>query len=761
MALGVARARRLAGQATRAAEAAQTNARQAAVAARQSRNAANDAAAHAEAAAKAADKAADEAGRAVNAAKESTDAANAATTAANDSQTAADQARSVAELARKADTERLTEQQEENVLAAEESKKEHDARVSAAEWEIGRAQQLNTATEKLREEATTASDPQVMAAKGRRLAVKLLTTGGTWTRTAAAVALEDTDPDVVEFVRTGLTVAMEQDDRASAGHIAATSDKPAQQEAALAVMDKPIAQVREFLRTRAYPGKEHDDRIAVSRIMEASGPGVKAAANKALDGSAADVDQFLETGQYKARESDERVAVSQAMAVGDPEVKAAAQAALSGPPSELHEFLQVGLYRAQQRDANAAAHTAEIDILLAGADRSAALAHKDAAQAQRVAADARDEATEAVKWADKARKSAEKADTYAKQADKSADQAADSAKRAAESARSANSAAASARKDAQAATHSAAQAQHSATIATAYSYQANNSAYQAHVSAETAGKDATAAAKASAEAMKTAADLLVSEMKAQIQDELLKANKPLSDSELRKAVEKHLVKYRRSLLGGGELKPGHTLLVCGGDGAGGMGCITSTYLDRLIAWYVGADEIEQCLQKANPSCFKGLALNALKLKILKKSRWCRTKAGLAPRIRGSRSSATGQGDDSPKVFENRIPSDTPEWFKPIAPGTALSRSGNYAYVVLENGELVIGKRTAGNVSIARGQKVLAAGEFKTKGGEVVFPDNKSGHYRPYGSHAEQAAVDAFNRNGMKADGQYNAAWGCP
>ncbi|WP_406473802.1 hypothetical protein [Streptomyces platensis] len=65
------------------------------------------------------------------------------------------------------------------------------------------------------------------------------------------------------------------------------------------------------------------------------------------------------------------------------------------------------------------------------------------------------------------------------------------------------------------------------------------------------------------------------------------------------------------------------------------------------------------------------------------------------------------------------------------------------------------------MSIAGGRKVLAAGEFKTKGGEVVFLDNKSGHYRPYGPNAEKAAVDAFNKNGMKADGKYNAAWGCP
>jgi hypothetical protein len=64
------------------------------------------------------------------------------------------------------------------------------------------------------------------------------------------------------------------------------------------------------------------------------------------------------------------------------------------------------------------------------------------------------------------------------------------------------------------------------------------------------------------------------------------------------------------------------ILVCAADGAGGMSCTSSTYLDRLIAWYVGAEEIEQCLQTKKLSCLKGLALSALKLKFLKKGRPC-------------------------------------------------------------------------------------------------------------------------------------------
>lgn len=79
--------------------------------------------------------------------------------------------------------------------------------------------------------------------------------------------------------------------------------------------------------------------------------------------------------------------------------------------------------------------------------------------------------------------------------------------------------------------------------------------------------------------------------------------------------------------------------------------------------------------------------------------------------------------------------------------------------MLENGDLIIGNRTAGHVSLANGANVIAAGEFKTKGGDLVYMDNKSGHYRPYGPNAEKAAIDAFNRNGFSADGKYIEAWG--
>ncbi|NEC87904.1 polymorphic toxin-type HINT domain-containing protein, partial [Streptomyces sp. SID12501] len=614
-----AKAKRLADQATRAAGVAQSNAKQAGTAARQSRDAANETAAHAEAAAIAANKAADSAGQSVDAAKDSTEAANAATAAANNALKAADQASTVVELARKADAEQLAQQQDEAVLAAEEASQAYDEKVAASQWEIGRIQELSAQTEQLVSEAAAASDLSVTAAKGRQAAVNLLATGGTWVRDAARDALAGSDDDVAEFVRARLALAMEQDDRASVGHIALNSEVPAQRQAALDVLDKPIGQVREWLRTRAYPGKEDDDRVAVAKIAAKGGPGVKAAASEALDGTAADVAEFLETGQYQAQEDDDRVAVAEALATGGPEVQAAVQAVLSGPASGLRPFLEIGLYKARQRDANAAAHIAEVNVLLQAAYKSAALAAKDANEAQKAAAEARKNAAEATAWSNKANASAEQANTYAKQADKSADQAAESAAEAAESARTARNAAAAAQADAQSAARSAERAQHSAAIAYGYSLDANNSAYQAGLSALAAEADSAAAAKASTEAVKTAAGLLVAELKAQIKEEAAQeTSKPLSDEELRAVLEKRLIEFRGNPWENEELKPGETLLVCGGDGAGGMGCITTTYLDRLIAWYVGAEEIEECLATKKLSCLKGLALSALKIKIFKK-----------------------------------------------------------------------------------------------------------------------------------------------
>ena len=240
-----------------------------------------------------------------------------------------------------------------------------------------------------------------------------------------------------------------------------------------------------------------------------------------------------------------------------------------------------------------------------------------------MAAQARKDAAEAVKWADKAQKSADEAADYAEQADRSADQAAKSAERAAESAKKAQSAAASARADARAANRSAEQAVRSAGLASSYASQANTAAYQAAESAAAAGKDAKAAAKAATQALKTAADKLVAELKAQIQKELGEDDKPLSEKEWQKLITKRLYEAEKNIVTSGDLRPGETILICASGGPGVIGgCTESTYLERLVAWYTGAFEIEECLQKVKAKCLDDLVLSALKIKALKGLKSC-------------------------------------------------------------------------------------------------------------------------------------------
>ncbi|MFJ4934136.1 ALF repeat-containing protein [Streptomyces pseudovenezuelae] len=704
----------------------------------------------------AADAAADAAGEAVDAAAAATEAANAATQAANQATTAADQASTVIELARKADAERLAQQQEEEVLSAEEASLAYDTRVAAAQHEIGQQQELQAQTRQLLAEAAAATDPAVKAAKGRQAAVNMLPGAGTWVKQAAGMALQGTDEDVAEFTDTTLAVAMEQDDRASVGHIAATTKIPAQQQAALEVMDKPIDQVRDWLATRAYPGKADDDRVAVAKIAAEGGPGVKAAASKALDGTAADLAEFLDTGQYKAREDDDRVAVSEAVATGGPEVKAAGQAVLSGPPTGLRPFLESGLHKARQRDANAAAHIAEVNILLQAAYKSAALAQKDAADAQKVAAQARKDAEKATEWATEANESAKRANAYSEQAEKSADQAEESAAEAAESARTARNAAASARQAAQSAARSAQAAQHSAGVARGYAAQADQSAYQAKLSEIAAGKDALAAAKAYGDALTIAAEKLVTELKEQIEQELQEASKPITDQELREELEKRLVTYRHA--NWGDIKPGETLLVCGSDGAGGMGCITSTYLDRLIAWYVGADEIEKCLTKPDVSCFEGLAMSALHLKLRG------LKAPCVKSLSGMSTMSLSTSSDKCKVWDNLEPDDKiiPLEKVPLEKLDDLHEAtGRFVYVVLPGGELRVTRLGSiyGHIDLAQGQQVVAAGELKLYQGRIKSIDNRSGHYQPKGAEARAAAEQAFRDAGFDvSDKSYKERW---
>jgi hypothetical protein len=90
-------------------------------------------------------------------------------------------------------------------------------------------------------------------------------------------------------------------------------------------------------------------------------------------------------------------------------------------------------------------------------------------------------------------------------------------------------------------------------------------------------------------------------------------------------------------------------------------------------------------------------------------------------------------------------------------------SPRFNYVVMEDGNLIVGKRFdgpgGGHIDLASGQNVAAAGEFQVVNGKMKYIDNSSGHYLPYGSSAQVAAERAFRNLGFDINGVYKEkAW---
>ncbi len=429
-----ARARQAAAEAQRAANRTQSLAQQAAQAAFDARDAANSAADHAR-------KAADDALAAADAHEEAEAAARRAATAAVESDKAAQQAKSftdkahqVAATARATDEERLKQQESQAIRDAEDAARAEAEAAERQVWQGGRPETFDAETQRL---LTEAAKPETAPAEALRqargAALRLLARGGPWVRSAAETALGGTEAAVRLFVGTGLAQAVEQDDRAGLGIIAADTDRPAQKAAAFAAQTGTHEQVTQFLRTRHYEGKAHDDRKQVNQIMAAAGPDsvVFSAGNEALNadsrGDAEALHRFLETGRHAAAKADNRKQVNKILAEAQRdklrEVAAAAQAALSGPDSHVARFLTEELPNAQLRDADTATHVAQIEGYLAKADQSAALARQNANLAAEHAAIARKAADEAAQWAAKAQQSAAQAKAAADAAKASADAA--------------------------------------------------------------------------------------------------------------------------------------------------------------------------------------------------------------------------------------------------------------------------------------------------------------------------------------------------
>jgi hypothetical protein len=124
----------------------------------------------------------------------------------------------------------------------------------------------------------------------------------------------------------------------------------------------------------------------------------------------------------------------------------------------------------------------------------------------------------------------------------------------------------------------------------------------------------------------------------------------------------------------------------------------------------------------------------------------------APNI--SKRAALNETPKGGQLFRNLAPADriaAPNVF-PSAQIRDIAYSGRMEYVVLESGQLVLGK--SGHINLAAGAAVRAAGEARFAKGELRSIDNVSGHYRPSGQGAQDAAIAAFERAGFNAAGRY-------
>lgn len=109
----------------------------------------------------------------------------------------------------------------------------------------------------------------------------------------------------------------------------------------------------------------------------------------------------------------------------------------------------------------------------------------------------------------------------------------------------------------------------------------------------------------------------------------------------------------------------------------------------------------------------------------------------------------GNREGPKKTFNNLAPGDTLGTPKLLDLKKIKSEkiSKKLNYVVTEEGTLVLGARSrlpgGGHIDLARGRPVQAAGEVQFVDGKIKFVNNKSGHYKPSGESAKNAAIEAF------------------
>jgi adhesin HecA-like repeat protein len=132
--------------------------------------------------------------------------------------------------------------------------------------------------------------------------------------------------------------------------------------------------------------------------------------------------------------------------------------------------------------------------------------------------------------------------------------------------------------------------------------------------------------------------------------------------------------------------------------------------------------------------------------------------GLGRLALGPKATAGSVKGQATPSFPNQFP-DHPTGVPTLISDTKLTQgAGKYNYVVLEDGQLVIGRKFndvgGGHIDLASGKPVIAAGEVKIVSGKVKYIDNTSGHYEPSGRAAQTAAENAFSQKGFDVAGKY-------
>ncbi|MFE5736737.1 polymorphic toxin-type HINT domain-containing protein [Streptomyces celluloflavus] len=318
----------------------------------------------------------------------------------------------------------------------------------------------------------------------RRYAVEQWRSGGVGVKEAAEKALLGTDEDIANFLK-GEDAIERIDDRVDVSRVV-NAGGPAVREAGInALKSQDPEDARAFLNEGWKAPLQLDQRVEVGKLINAGGNGVRDAGKKALQGTPEDVAEFLKAGQFKAREIDNRVEAGKLINAGGQNVRAAGKTALQGTPEDVVEFLQVGQFVARDRDQEYAtveqlAEQAEQAGLQAKRDTEAAIEAKNRAVA------ASNLAKEAAERA--AREAREVRDNAATAALK-ARQAADAAKAASEATQRAISAANAANRSSRVAALASARAANAAIGAA-------NAASQALSAAAAAADDASMAEEA-------------------------------------------------------------------------------------------------------------------------------------------------------------------------------------------------------------------------------------------------------------------------